>query len=420
MRVCRQWKFAVLHTGRLWSKIRLGGQESSPSQQRRVDDYELCHTPHRLKKILTFAADAPLDLVLAFPRIESSKELIDTLRTSNACFQIRSLLIEDDWIQNHNLDGFEFPALEHAVLYYSSPSLNMQIMKSAYRLRYFDLAQVEKSEHGLDFTNVLSPLELNLRLQNCMHADFSVRQTICSIPHLIRLSLYALAVPDTGTLTFPTLQSLSLHNVRLGCNLACPSLKELCLFHSSIPTKRDHPLILPSLACLKLEDISDADCAHIRAGSIDTLYLSHFQYDTRRSELMLETLLEEAIKPGYLHSKRLHLYAVSIDTHLLIDILRQMNVLVEIHVTGYVQLTKPFFEALAGCSLPVKSALSHAAPICPYLQVFALALRGTTLQTRPYVASWFKEAIEIRGKEGYPLKEASLQESERGAWVHLL
>ncbi|KAG8785701.1 hypothetical protein FRC15_000841 [Serendipita sp. 397] len=422
MHVCRRWRRAATYARRIWSRIILPDTTSHSS--RRYCGYEVCHTSNQLQNALARAAGGPLEVRFEFGRSDTpetpSRRLINVLRDAKAYYRIHTLSVMGNSAQqlpSTTFDEFVFPELENAYLTNVPPNLIERIQRTAFRLHLLELP----SYHMKDLNHDLSAQKClrNLHISGGGVLSGSGLKIMCSPPGLVALSLTACRITLNKTLSIPTLQKLTLSCATLEGDLKLPQLQTLNMSYSAIFTTEETPLSLPCLATLEMYG---SKVLYVFAPSLHTLSISKIpkaqSYDTMAP---LDILTEQLIKPGRLSPRKLRLRYSVVDSKLLIRFLNELPLLEEIDFGDNVPLSKGFFEALAGCPLPLKAHLEPGKPTCPALKSFKLSLHGIRNDaSEKIMMKWPHLAVQARAKGQYPIQEALIQEKHGVQWVSML
>ncbi|KAG8830419.1 hypothetical protein FRC17_004905 [Serendipita sp. 399] len=429
MQVCHHWNSVLMSMESLWCKILLA-HPTVYANQRRMSEFEICHTPAELQKALDRTTGEIIELTCRFDSSEwagtagtdsssnTPQGLIDVIRTSKSSLRIRRLRIDSDssrLMERINFDSLEFPALEEAILVMSSSGLTKRIQVTAPRLRYLRLYEDANINLNWDLSKMTAPFTLELiGNHEAIHERFHLRKILSSVHHIVHLTLRAIRVFDGEYLTLPTLQILELVDTRLEFNLDLPSLLRLHLRESSIRTSESHPFLPPSLKTLELSNLEVENLLHIHVESLETLEFFVFHDEDM---LFIRMFIEQIVKPGYVRPRKLRFQYITIDSSLLTTILHEVPDLVELFI-GECELGVQFFEAFAGCSLPAGPDSSQQQPILPSLQTFKLRIHHSQpeSQAESDMTNWLTWAVEARSKAGYPVK-AALRATFDGGWI---
>ncbi|KAG8809921.1 hypothetical protein FRC17_003173 [Serendipita sp. 399] len=437
MHVCRRWRTTATHARRLWSRIMV--TQAIPrfyepwEPSRRYLNYEVCHREHLLRDALARVASGPLDIRLAFTTAEHGiyrpeadilgRGLIEVLRSEKAYLRIRCLeatRTSEAWLEHATFEEFEFPSLQRAILLTGSKDLVTRIQSTASRLQNLDLTQ-----NGVDpFNWNLSPLkyltDLRLTKYGRPAGDGGFRM-IASARHLVNLILNLVNISTRETLSIPTLQRLNLWLSQIDVPLDLPQLQILSLNNSTIFTTKECPLTFPSLVTLNVEGCKLDGLFYI-APQLHTLSISQISdisKPPRKSRFSI--MLEQVVKSGFLSSRRLCLSRVSMDSKLLVEMLREMPQLEEIEIGDGVPLQMVFFEAVGGCRILAKKTSEHREPVCTQLKSFRVSLHGIRKEaTETAMLRWSHMAVQARAEGKYPLEQAFLKEKNSIRWVSML
>ncbi|KAG8819500.1 hypothetical protein FRC17_010421 [Serendipita sp. 399] len=442
MGVCRQWRAAAIQARRIWSKIMLTHAKpgGSGSNNRRYDDYEVCHTVPLLQKALDRAAGAPLHISLNFGQYRGSdilgeddtisRQLVETLQTSGAHLRIHELETKNcsiEWIKRIEFDGFEFPALEKARLTMSSHHLNAKIKKTALRLRWLHLERTTDEELDWESPNVgridylgLCGAGWNLGGRGPLISAKAMR-LIHSAPLLTGLYLSYVKVPSIsghGSLSIPSLRDLELVRVEIECSLDLPNLRTLVMTESKLPKSEKNPLFLPSLKSLTISNCGRDSLRDIRAPELHNLEFLNFNDGSKWSHSTLESIIDNRIIPEHLSPRVIRLETWPVRAKQLSKFLSNIPLLEEFTLEGSVISPKDFFEDFAGRSLTTKAPVTRRTPICPSLNSFKLNITSRTIAPSEQAnIKWFTQMVQVRKRSRYPINTASYQKIDSNSWT---
>ncbi|KAG8819475.1 hypothetical protein FRC17_010433 [Serendipita sp. 399] len=440
MGVCRQWRAAAIQARRIWSKIMLTHAKPGGSNNRRYNDYEVCHTVPLLQKALDRAAGAPLHISLNFGHYKGagvwgeadtiSRQLVETLQTSGAYLRIHELETKSssvEWMKRMEFDGFEFPALEKAWLTMSSHHLNAKIKKTARRLRWLHLERTADDDFDWESPNVgrIDYLWLCGAVWNLgdIGALFSAKamRLIHSTPSLTGLHLSSVKVPSVsghGSLSIPSLRDLELVRVEIECNLDLPNLRTLSMTYTQLSKSEKNPLFLPSLKSLTISNCGRDSLRDIRAPELHNLEFLSFNDGSKWSHSTLESIIDNGIIPEHLSPRVIRLETWPVRAKQLSKFLSNIPLLEEFTLEGSVISPKDFFEDFAGRSLTAKAPVTRRTPICPLLNSFKLKITSRTIAPSEQAnIKWFTQMVQVRKRARYPIKTASYQKVDSNSWT---
>ncbi|KAG8758182.1 hypothetical protein FRC14_000632 [Serendipita sp. 396] len=416
MHVCRQWRLAATHARKIWSRIML--TRASDHKSRRYRGYEVCDTERQLRGALARTVEGPIELCLRFDTEDTvSNSLIEVLRDAKAYLRIRALSIDGLFatrLQHFDFNGFTLPSLKRVTLSPPSSDLHERIRTTAPRLQFLELFWYEDNHLNWDVSNRENLTDFHIKGYGTLN-DGGLKM-VCSPPRLVNLSLGAFKIGIDKTISIPSLQSLRLMSTSIQGNMDLPRLKVLIMEESMIFSTEENPLTLPSLITF---NVTDSMWGYIVAPSLHTLSIA--QIHKSRNSGAVEPLVEQLTKPGCLSPRILHLDDSLIESNLLVRFLNGLHLLEEIDIGNNVPLTKVFFEALAGCSLPLKAQSEPGKPICPSLKSFKLSLHGIRNDpTQSITMKWPRLAVQARAKGQYPLAEALVCQRTGAQWMTML
>ncbi|KAG8756289.1 hypothetical protein FRC14_003191 [Serendipita sp. 396] len=441
MQICRHWRSVAIHTRRLWSKIMLGTR-GRYHKMRRYHGYEFCYSPALLRDALSRTAEGPIDLTFEFFNYRSSssgdsdeeskgvltslQELVNVLRETDAVSRVRTLELtstSEDVLRGLNFGCFTFPALREVTLKSSSPSLNEAIQTTARRLQILRIKASPGGRLNWNLSKLTSLVYLKLSASHgLMPLEQDALRTIRSAHGLVELSLSNITLPTSGSepLRISTLRTLHLNRSTILCRLDLPHLHSLHITKSLLSTGQTDFLFLPSLEYLQLCEITADESPRIRAPSIQTLEIE-WPSSAAVNAKLLEKVFQQLIKPGHIAPQAICFHSGSIDSKFLAKILYEIPYLTELTFSRSTALSKPFFDALAGFSLPLKPNSQRSPPMCPSLQCLKLGLTGIRRpQCEASMVKWGRLAIRSRCQGQFPIKEALVQEDDNTPWRNLL
>ncbi|KAG8795022.1 hypothetical protein FRC17_008199, partial [Serendipita sp. 399] len=295
----------------------------------------------------------------------------------------------------------------------------------ATNLRDLRITQSESDGIAWDLSKLRSLATLVIQGAYGQRHGQEIYQTIGSSLSLVCLEICDCSVSQSeGSLPvlIPTLHTLRLTSSKLNCKFDLPQLLELILKSSTIFSSPEDPLVLLHLNLLEVDSPPDRSSLCIRATSVRDVYV---QFSARHGDkhaigdalpAEIESLLMDSIKPGHLSPKILHIRWTTIDSGALVHFLNAIPHLEELDIGEGVSLTKPFYEALAGCTFPTKSQTKYRIPVCPSLKRIKLSLNAIYHSaTLASMTKWTALALLARSKGSYPLDESLFQESG-GQW----
>ncbi|KAG8812305.1 hypothetical protein FRC17_002095 [Serendipita sp. 399] len=417
MAVCRQWRAAANQTRRIWSKILIKVGYTSRHFRSRWDRGENCYTPALLQKALDRAGGAKLEITIDDHYKLGRGDLnpfIDQLKANKAYLRIYALhtqLCSVSLLKKANFEEFKFPILDRAYITPAVVDIHKRIRKMAPRLRYLEIRELREGQLDWD-------LSLMHQLEDLLiegggeyrqhHCDAQAILMIGSASRLTTLRLVGITIPDSPGLEFPSLSFLHLEHATINCKLHLPGLTTLAMWGSRIANDEAHPFTLPSLTSLKIDSATLGGDLYIHAPVLDFLDL-HLSGSSTGHHSLIRRLFGASVSVGQISPRRFRLNTDSIKAQELVTVLTHMPHLEECTFQGTITSPKLFFDKLAGRSLGgTKSRTTNMVPLCPSLTTILFEIWSDRSINAANVKQWYEEAIRVRKRGRYSIKEASL------------